>query len=194
MNGVREFQLFVLSKMRARERVDVALRELMSSRDEMRDVAAHLGEVIGLDATIHGADAYRAVLGAPYSESILTSSEATEHFRGSVCSSYELPLWPEMLFSVNRHPDGYAWGRGFQLRQPWPNLSLKSDLACIVPWQRTIKSLATSASKATTLYGWDEQCDIKFLFCLQGGCSVSYVGEFDMNMLQSWSSTDGTQA
>lgn len=186
MTNVRMFQLYILSKMRAEKNVDAALRDLTSSRNEMHLVAADLSEVNGLDATLHNADAYQAILGHPCSKRSLANSEVSEGFRGSVCFSYQLPLWPGMMFSVNRHPEGYAWGRGFQLHQHIPTLTTAIDVACVSPWQWTIKSLVASSTEATTLYAWDEQCDIEFSFCFPSGQSMSYIGEFDMNMLQSW--------
>jgi Pentapeptide repeats (8 copies) len=102
--SIEQLELWLLAKMSS-PRVASAIAALGKSDDDLRRVAGELGVVF--DKPGHAAAEYRRILGAPIATTMAT---ATGTFAGSMRHEHRLPLWPDVVFVVNEHPDGYAWG------------------------------------------------------------------------------------
>jgi hypothetical protein len=178
------FQLYLLSKMRARELVDDALAGLGSSREQMSDVAAHLAATHGFDDVAHPADAYAELLGAAETERALGPDETDGEFAGSKQRLYALPIWPAVRFAVNRHPDGYAWGVGFEQGQE-SEASLAATPETVRPWRYTAGVLLPLADAVQVIDEWSDSLEAD-LTLRANGCTRTWRAAFDLRLLQSW--------
>ena len=180
----RTLQLYLLSRMRARERVSTALARLGATADEMR-LAYEAADRLGLEDTRATTQSFTDALGSPTSTALDTSVEPGSALSGSRWLRFTLPVWPDLDFAVRAHPDGYAWGKCFRRpldREPPPLLTVH-DLA---PW-RFVESEVTRAfgpSKSEDAWaGWE---DLSYAIPeTPGGPTRRYLLRFDMDLLQS---------
>lgn len=169
---VEDLELWMLAKMRA-PRVATALAQLGSSTDQMKRTAAVLGAVF--DKPGHAAAEYRRILGPPRATHPGTS---TGTFAGSLRHEYTLPLWPDVVFIVNEHPQGYAWGFGFE----GGPASLPADLGSIEPWHWTADRLRREAIDIEILEEWSFDLEANLTFAN----GARFHATFDLGLLQSW--------
>lgn len=173
---VQELELWMLAKMRG-PRVEAALVQLGRTTDQMKRTAEAVGVVF--DKPGHAAAEYRRLLGAPR-ETRPVSTTGT--FAGSFRHEYELPLWPDVVFVVNEHPTGYAWGYGFE----GGPASLPAELASIVPWRWTAERLRREATDIEVLEEWSFDLDANLTFAN----GARFQARFDMGLLQTWEPVD----
>jgi hypothetical protein len=169
------FQLYLLTKMSALDRVARALGELCVSEAEMRQAAASLAV---LDEVARPAAEFERLIGPPLNERVLGADETRGSFVGSIRRAYALALWPDVEFVVHEHPQGYAWGEQFEqpLDRPLPD-----DPAAIEPWRWTLTRLTASA-RVEIVDAWSFDCEAILRF---PGHEV-FRARFDYGLLQVW--------
>ncbi len=175
-------EAYLLGKMRAADRVAAALRAAGCSPEERAEKARRATEEWGLDRAGYSAGVYREAIGDPVSERILNVHDTAPAFVGSVCRLYYLSLWPKVLFQVNQHPSGYAWGEGFVRGAsacPLPEPS------AIEPWEWVTNAIESVASQVEVLDHWDHQKDLRLVLECDGN-QWSYIAKFDFDLLQEW--------
>lgn len=168
---VEDLELWMLAKMRG-PIVEPALAQLGRSVDDMRRTAQALGAVLDKPG---GAAEYWRILGLPRSMRPMTVSGT---FAGSVRYAYVLPLWPYVMFVVHEHPDGYAWGYGFE----GGPTSLPLDLASMEPWRWSAERLRREAIATEILEEWSFDLDVHLTFAN----GARFLARFDLGLLQSW--------
>ena len=175
-------EAYLLSKMRAKELVQATLDKEGWSQGELKARAMLGSRKWNLDRPGHDASIYFEAIGAPVSERLLIDGEIDSVFAGSVRREYRLGLWPQVLFVVNQHPTGYAWGEGFV--QPEP-MSGGFEPARIVPWEWVADRIQALAATIEVVEHWNDEKDLRLRFC--GAASVTtYLAKFDFNLLQEW--------
>ncbi|WP_437673221.1 hypothetical protein [Sorangium sp. So ce131] len=183
MMDKRTLLLYLLSRMRSKERVREALADLGASEEDVNE-AYEAADRLGFEAT-HAAAHYIDALGPPTSSALDTSVDPSSPFAGSRLLRFSLPTWPELDFAVRAHPTGYAWGRCFlrSLAGATPPLTTVRDLA---PW-RFVDAEVTKAfgpSKSEDAWaGWE---DLSYSIPESpGGPTRRYLLRFDMGLLQA---------
>lgn len=182
---ITSFEAYLLSQMRALSLVSAVLRSVGCSPEECVEKAHSAKERWSLNQPHHSADIYREAIGNPILEQSLKSDDISQCFVGSVRRLFYLPLWPKVLFQVNEHPSGYAWGEGF-VQETFP--ISPPELSTIKPWEWVVSKIEPVASQVEILEHWDHEKDIRLIF-EQGGQSLTYVAKFDFNLLQKWEQT-----
>jgi hypothetical protein len=133
MPYVREFELYLLSQMKARDAVDNALTAVGIPAKDLDAIRA--GKLAtALASPGHNAQLYVDVLGEPVESAVVGGLKPNSPFAGSTAMRFRLPLWPEFFFVVNRHPSGFAWGPRFERprgKRP-PGVKTVADL---MPWR-----------------------------------------------------------
>lgn len=183
MEGLRAFQLYLLSKMRARRAIEKALQELDAGVTEM--VQAEQAMVaLGVETPGHPAQLYRELLGQPISSAKDMQIEESSPFANSLSLRFKLPLWPSFDFTVHEHPTGYAWGISFIRGHgiPSPNLLSAIDLK---PWGFEITEIYRSFGVPELIDGWNRQEDLVYKIQENPfGHMKRYVLYFDYGLLQ----------
>lgn len=173
--SIREFQLFLLSKMSG-SLVAGALHALASTEAEMHRVATELGAVF--DSPGHAAAEYRKVLGDPRAR---TPVNAPLSFAGSWREEYGLPLWPDVVFVVNEDRNGSAWGWGFE----GGPAHLPASLSGVVPGQWSAERLRRLAVGTEVVEEWSFDLEAILAFNVAGEMS-RFAARFDLGLLQRW--------
>jgi hypothetical protein len=175
MSSRDQFQLYLLTKMSAVDRVARARAALGASEAEMQRAAAALG---WLDQVVRPAAALDRLIGPPISEDVLGADRTSGTFVGSIRHAYVLPLWPDVEFVVYQHPQGYAWGEQFE--QP-PDRSPPADLRAIEPWRWARNRLA-AAARFEIVEEWSYDCEARLYF----PNGAVFRARFDYGLLQTW--------
>ena len=162
---IEDLEVWMLAKMRG-PRAEAARAQIGRSVDPA--VAAVF------DKPGHAAAEYQRILGAH----VWKMAEATGTFAGSYRHEYVLPLWPDVVFVVNEHPDGYAWGQEFQ----GGPAELPADLASIEPWRWTAERLRREATHVEVLEEWS--FDLEAILTFASG--ARFHARFDLGLLQAW--------
>src|SRR5262249_24832017 len=123
---------------------------------------------------------YADAIGRPVEERVLSRSEVGHVFAGSVRRLYRLHLWPKVLFRVNQHPRGYAWGDGFV-----QSSEVLRDPALITPWECVDAAIESAASAVEIIEHWDHEKDMRVSFGESDHTKI-YEARFDFNLLQEW--------
>jgi hypothetical protein len=190
IEDVREldaFQLYLLSKMSARDLVDQALARLGVTQERMMRAASEIACVYGLDEPFHSADAYEKLAGPAVLTRELGALEVGDSLRGSIRRCYSLPLWPNVYYVVNRHPSGYAWDARFQqgerrISEPDPcALAMR-----VKPWAFAGDVLMSAANKTEFLDAWTDFVEARLTFASPRGSSAVFYARFDVGLLQRW--------
>jgi hypothetical protein len=178
-----DFEAYLLAQMRAKELVASTLaKEGLSPRD-LETKARQAALRWSLDQPGCDARNYAEAIGRPpVSERALSSAETAPVFAGSIRRTYRLDLWPEVLFCVNQHPSGYAWGQGFVQDQA-PGRFL--DPAEAKPWEWVSEAIESQASHVEVIEHWEHQKDLRVVFS-ECGLTQTYFARFDFNLLQEW--------
>ena len=177
---LKPIELFLLSQMRSKEKVDAVLSRAGVTRAEMARATSDLVRRYGVGETRHSADVYDELIGRPTSESILTDVPIV--FAGSVSRRYTLSTWPEVPFVVNRDRNGLAWGWGFQ-REVASDADFRPEV--VAPWEWASNGLKGRADEVSILDWWSTDEDLVLRF----GRS-RYRGQFDWGLLQTWTRVD----
>lgn len=177
-----DFEAFLLSKMRAEHRVHQILQRAGLTHDEFKMKARQAAKRWGLDQSLHSAAVYSEAIGDPLHERVLTEEETGPEYTGSVQRLYRLRCWSKVLFRVNQHPSGYAWGVAFTQDHP---ATQWIDLRNVIPWEWTAEPIESQASRVDALEWWDDLRDVRCVF-LAGGIESIFVAKFDLNLLQEW--------
>jgi hypothetical protein len=176
------FQLYVMSRMRARSEITSALRELKASSADL-DGAALAAERFGFEETGHSADLYKDAIGPPHTiEEDVTTSD--ERFRNSVIMRYRLQAWPAFDFVVRRAPMGYAWGRGF-LRAAEVTTPPLGNVADLTPWRFVESEVSVRFAGRKSEDAWSDWEDFSYLIPTKHGLVRRYLLQFDWNLLQA---------
>jgi uncharacterized protein YjbI with pentapeptide repeats len=169
---VEFLELWMLAKMRG-PRTEAALHLLKRSTADMIDIAELVGAV--LDKPGAAAAEYQRILRTPRATRLVT---ATGTFAGSFRHEYLLPLWPDVVFVVNEHPDGYAWGIGFE----GGPAELPADPQSIEPWRWTAERLRREAMNVEVLEEWNFDLEANLTF----PNGQRFHARFDLGLLQTW--------
>lgn len=102
------FQAYLLGQMSSDEIVARGCEALDLDREQVNALRALLGMVF--DVAGHATAEYTHWIGVPER---IGPVQATGSFEGSSRSWWRLSAWPLLRFGVSTHPDGYAWGMGF---------------------------------------------------------------------------------
>jgi len=149
--------------------------------------ASEVASVYGLDEIVHSADVYDKLAGPPVISRALNSHEARATFLGSTRRCYKLALWPTVLFVVNRHPTGYAWGTRFQQSD---KVTPEPDPCALVervrPWSFASDALLAAASRSETLDEWTDHLATRLTFDSPTAGPAVWLARFDVGLLQSW--------
>jgi hypothetical protein len=185
---ITDFEAYLLSKMRAMALVAATLdREGLSTAQLMvrANRAVHRWD---LERPGYDASVYQDAIGKPVDERVLARAEAGSVFAGSVRRLYRLDLWPKVLYCVNQHPAGYAWGEGF-VQTP---LVLR-DATTVRAWEWVDQTIESAASHVEVLDHWGHQKEIVVLFNELDN-KTNYIAKFDFNLLQEWTLVSGPMA
>lgn len=164
------FEAYLLGRMRAAKLVANAQIAAGITPEECAKKAHRAAEEWGLDRIGYSADVYQDAIGKPVSEQVLSEEDTGLGFAGSICRLYALPLWPKVLFRVNQHPSGYAWGEGFvqgPLVGPMPSPS------AIEPWEWVADTIEASASRIERVEHWTDEKDLRLVFDRGGSISAA---------------------
>lgn len=179
---VREFQLFLLSKMSSVRRVAEAVRHLEATPAELERVSAELGLVF--DRPGLRAEDFRRLLGRPVTRGRVDTT--TTAFAGSWREEYALSLWPDVTFVVNEDPRGVAWGWGFE--GGWDQVP--DDLAKIEPWRWSSERLRGIAVETRVVDEWTHDLEVVLTFDAGAG-RRAFLARFQLGLLQEWTPTPG---
>lgn len=175
MKPLDMFQLYLLSQMRAKDRVRVAMQQLGYGVDGLEE-AVETAQGAGLEQPGHPMSIYAQLLGIPSAEEFLESGDPYQRRR----HLYRLPLWPTLALTVVGSERGETAGISFigepQLATP---LRQVNDLK---PWEQTENQLAELLSAASLQDEWYPQKDYA---CAGVGATVGdFVLRFDFGLLQ----------
>jgi hypothetical protein len=176
----RSFQIYLLSKMRAGERVDEALTVLRASREDFPRVDAE-AFALGLETPGHRAQLYVDMLGPPVRES---PHGYEEQFTGSTRLAFALDVFPEVEFIVARHPRGDAFELCFARRggSARPPLATAADLA---PWKFVIEEVTARFGEPKIEDDWSFWADLSYWIPpAEGAAPVPMMLRFDRGLLQ----------
>lgn len=144
---------------------------------------------IGLDAAGYSADVYKDAFGTPLYEEVLRLGDTTLSFAGSIRSVYEWKLFKYVLFAVNQHPDGYAWGETFiQGRLPASYIESYQVEPFVLVKDVLVRDARTASHELFD--GWGRSEDIIFESHDDCGSLRAYYAEFDYCLLQTWKPQD----
>jgi hypothetical protein len=116
MPDVVQFELYLLSQMRANDKVRAALAALGVDAAVMHDTAEHVGLDVGLTRVGHGIDLYPRILGQPLEITTEPEIDSNSGFADSQRLRFHLPVWNSFDFIVRAHREGWAWGPEFVRR------------------------------------------------------------------------------
>ena len=175
MKPLDMFQLYLLSQMRAKDRVRIAAQQLCYGVDALEE-AAETAKGVGLEQPGHPMSTYAQLLGIPSAEELVESSDPYQRRR----HLYRLPLWPTLVLTVVGNERGETGGISFigepQLATPLRQLN---DLK---PWEQTENQLAELLGAASLQDEWYPQKDY---VCTGIGSTVGdFVLRFDFDLLQ----------
>ena len=180
-----DFEAFLLVKMRAKSLVNQVLRNESLTEEQVMAKAQNAADLWQLNNVGYHADVYSQAIGQPVSERLLTEAETSREFSRSVQRKYRLELWPKVIFLVNKHPRGYAWGERFSLETgDVPGF----DLSRVKPWEWTADAIESAASRVEILEFWNYERDVEVSF-REGTAETTYVARFDFDLLQEWCPT-----
>jgi hypothetical protein len=177
---ITDFEGYLLSKMRAKSLVEESLAKEGLTRDDLMMRARRAIQSWDLDRPGYDARVYADAIGRPVEERILSRSEVSHVFAGSIQRLYRLRLWPKVLFRVNQHPRGYAWGEGFVQTS-----EVLRDPALIRPWEWVDAAIESAASGVEIIEHWDHVKDMRVSFGDFHNAKI-YEARFDFNLLQQW--------
>jgi hypothetical protein len=177
---ITDFEGYLLSKMRARTLIEETLAKQGLTRDDLMLRARRAIHSWDLDRPGYDAKVYADAIGNPVEERILSHSEVGHIFAGSIQRLYRLHLWPKVLFRVNQHPRGYAWGEGFVQSSGVPR-----DPVLIRPWEWVDDAIGSAASAVEIIEHWDHEKDVRVAFGEFDHAKL-YEARFDFNLLQEW--------
>jgi hypothetical protein len=177
---ITDFEGYLLSKMRAKSLVEETLAEEGLTRDYLMSRACRAIQSWHLDRLGYDAGVYADAIGRPVEERALSASEVGQVFAGSIQRLYRLHLWPKVLFRVNQHPSGYAWGEGFVQSSEVPR-----DPMLIRPWEWTDAAIESAASAVEIIERWNHEKDIRVSFGESDHPKI-YEARFDFDLLQEW--------
>ncbi len=175
-----DFEAYLLSKMRAKSLVEEALANEGLTRDDLMLKARRAIQSWHLDRPGYDAEVYADAIGRPVEERALSAREVGQVFAGSIQRLYRLHLWPKVLFRVNQHPGGYAWGEGFVQSSEVPR-----DPALIRPWEWVDATIESAASAVEIIEHWNHEKDIRVSFGEFDHPRI-YEARFDFDLLQEW--------
>jgi hypothetical protein len=183
-----DFQLYLLSRMRASARVDDALRALGATRGDL-SLSALSAQRMGFEEPGHSTDLYRAVLGEPHTVEPAHDIAADSPFVGSRILRFSLSSWSDFDFSVREHPSNYAWGVGFERAHAAviPTLQSVVDLA---PWGFVEAEVTARLGEPTRTDAWSDWEDLCYSSLDAAGVMRRYLLQFDFNLLQNISVLD----
>jgi hypothetical protein len=181
---MRFFELYLLSRMRAQDRVSIALTALGASRTDMGASRAQAVRM-GFEEAVHSADLYKEVLGAPRSTHPDQSPNLTGAFAGSVLHRFRLTIWPDFDFGVREAPSGFSWGMGF-FRPVGTKLPVLASVADLVAWA-VLEADATARFAGRQMEdAWSGWENVSYLIPPSvGEPNVRYLLGFDWNILQT---------
>jgi hypothetical protein len=178
------FQIYLLARMPAHDRVRTTCANLGITPAQMALIARQLAARHGLDAAVCPAASYATLLGPPRDEQPIAAPGSALH--GSIRRSYELSLWPSLRFVVDVHPDGWTWGQSFV----GPERPLPADPDQIEPWQWSREALLRAASGVRPMVAWSDYFEAE-LAVGEGGGVRAFRARFDLGLLQQWEARDG---
>ena len=177
---ITDFEAYLLSKMRAKSLVEEALAKEGLTRDDLMLKARRAIQSWDLDRLGYDAGVYADAIGRPVEERILSGSEVGQVLAGSIQRLYRLHLWPKVLFRVNQHPNGYAWGEGFV-----QSSDVLRDPALVRPWDWADAANESAASAVEIIERWDHEKDMRASFCESDNPKI-YEARFVFGLLQEW--------
>ncbi|TKC99775.1 hypothetical protein [Polyangium fumosum] len=114
MSPMREFELYLMSLMTGKEKVESVLASLGSSVEAMEEAAARAAKTVGFFELIpRELPAYVRFIGPPLDTTIEPGIDDNSPFAGSVRHRFHLPTWPDFDFILRTDGDGSAWGPEF---------------------------------------------------------------------------------
>jgi hypothetical protein len=180
------FQLYLLSQMRPAAVVDAALQSIRATREDLAR-ASDAAVRFGFDSPVHSAQLYREVLGEPSASEKDLSVAPDSPLGGSTILHFNLTLWPGFDFVVREHPDGYAWGAGFDRTRGTAVPGLRSILD-LCQWGFQESEVTARLGPPTREDAWSGWEDLSYpIRESPSGPVRRFVLRFDLNLLQSWS-------
>lgn len=181
------FQLYLLSIMRVQPVVlEDALVRLQATETDLRDAREKMVTLgfgtIGVPAML-----YREILGTPSSIQPVDDSKVPAVFEGSHSLVFKLPLWEDVDFVVNEHPDGQAWDPGF--RRPSSDLHIPPlmSAADLKPWKFVKEEITHRFGTPQHGDAWDCWEELYYSIPpIAGEPPQRYFLLFDYNLLQSF--------
>lgn len=149
MKSIEEFQVYLLSQMRAEPQVKRALESLGIHEEAVPSLRQHMEERFSPG---HGLAQYKEVLGKPNSES---EGEADE-YRARV-ARWVLPLWPGFCFCVYSSHDGIVGDMRFERHGRAPQII--KTCAEWEPWTISESEALTVRPDLTKAEEWPPMSD-----------------------------------
>lgn len=177
-----DFEAYLMLQMRGKSCIESFLAKERMTLEELVRKSDKAKARWGLDQFGYQADALVEAIGTPIHEQVLCSNQTGPEFAGSTQRCYRLEPWSKVLFCVNRHPTGYAWGERFLQRSA---IQEQADPINFKPWECVVSTIVAAASNIEVLDHWDYQKDLRVGFSSATG-SRSFVGKFDFDLLQEW--------
>jgi hypothetical protein len=180
----RTYELYLLSQMRAEDRVAAAVAALGASKVDFLD-ARREAEAAGFETTGHAARIYRDVLGSPVRIEPEPDPNLTGTFVGSVRLHFKLSSWPGFEFVVRETPAGQAWGMGFfrASGEHAPTIESMRDLA---PWRFVASEVTGRWGPARVEDGWTGWENLSYTLPRRaGGPPARCLLGFDLDLLQT---------
>jgi hypothetical protein len=176
-----DLQLYLLSQMSARALVESVTLPAGFTFEQLQAAKTSFAERGGFkDGASHAL--YEQFLGPFAVGKRAVRGDPASPFFGSIAHYYRLPLWPELLLQINRHPAGYAWGLTF-VQDP-TRFQPPQRAHDVRPWKFALDGLrsvyAWQEEDAWTDYAWD----IYAVSSPENG--VFMRGIFNLGVLQEW--------
>lgn len=179
MDGLRLFQVHLLSQMRAAALVGEALRRLRVDSEEVSMVDAEIAK-LGLHQPGHPMALYERLIGAPFHHRITNDSDP---YRRRF-DQYRLPLWSRFAVSVFGSSEGQTAGIVFENPHGSPSAE-SSSIAEIRPWSVVEDQVRPILERSRVIEEWYPMKDYESPIGPDGGGEVgTVVLQFDFGLLQ----------
>jgi hypothetical protein len=177
-----DFQLYLLSRMRAASAVDQALKSLGCTRHDAF-IARKKAVAYGFEELGHPARLYVQVLGEP--DESRMQEDPPKQFAGSMQLRFRLPVWPDFDFVVREDESGTAWNPEVARARaiPVPPIESADDLAA---WRLVKPEVTARFGRPKTSDAWSGWEDLIYRMPIrQGGVPERVLVAFDFGLLQS---------
>lgn len=181
MSTATAFQLYLLSQMRARDRINNALTTLGVGYDALATAVVEIKEY-GMEEPGHPMEAYTRVIGEPVlREWHLNTADPYRE----VAAHYSLPLWPLFRLSVYGNLAGQTAGICFTPKPERQIVEIGDNIESLGAWDVVEEQVRALLAGGRVVDEWYPQRDYEVLSqTCSGSSAAKYVLRFDFKLLQ----------